>query len=191
MYMKGLQIRTKYSTSPIIKLDLGSGDFHRKGFIGIDLSHKADIPWDLGWGIPFRENTVDIIRSDHFFEHLDIDNLIFVLKECHRVLKPKGVLDITVPHIDPYIEAYLKKDLIFLKSKINDIPIKYENILATPFDIIMWLLYRNGDHKVFFDRDSIVHKLKISGFKIIKERRKNKKIDRNIRYSSIYITAIK
>ena len=117
--------------------------------------------------------------------------MIFVLKECHRVLKPKGVLDITVPHIDPYIEAYLKKDLIFLKSKINDIPIKYENILATPFDIIMWLLYRNGDHKVFFDRDSIVHKLKISGFKIIKERRKNKKIDRNIRYSSIYITAIK
>ncbi|WKZ25984.1 MAG: methyltransferase domain-containing protein [bacterium] len=191
MYITGKYKSYKYSARDILKLDLGSGDYKRKGFVGIDFSKGADISWDLLWGIPFGDDSVDEIKSDHFFEHLKIDELIYIFNECRRVLKKGGILDFTVPHIDPYINAYVKNDISFLKSKINDIPKKYKKVFDNPFDIMMWLLYRNGEHKVFFDKVSIVQKLKYVGFKKVTVRKVKTSEDINIRFSSIYVTAIK
>ena len=174
-----------------IKLNLGSSGMKSDGYVGIDLTNDADLVWDLTKGIPCDDDSVEEIRSDHFFEHLDIDNLLFVLSECHRVLKKGKDLNFTVPHLNPYINAYLKNDLKFLRNKINDIPQQYKKIYDTPFDIIMWLLYRNGEHKIFFDKTSIISKLRHVGFKKVKERNYRKNEDINKRYSSIYIVATK
>lgn len=174
-----------------IKLDLGSSSSQRHGFVGIDITEGSEMKWDLTRGIPFDDDSVEEIRSDHFFEHLDIDNLMSVLSECHRVLKKGKDLNFTVPHLNPYIKAYLKNDMKFLKNKIRDIPKEYKKIFDTPFDVIMWLIYRNGEHKTFFDKESIVSKLRHSGFKKIKVREYDKKTDINKRYSSIYIIATK
>lgn len=174
-----------------IKLDLGSSDLKRKGFLSVDMTKGADLICDLTKGIPYADSSVDMIKSDHFFEHLDIDQLIYVLSECYRVLKRGHKLDFTVPHIDPYMKAYLKNDINFLKRKISDVPYKYKEIFDTPFDIITWLIYRNGEHKTFFDRKSIVSKLKYVGFSKISIRKFDSKKDINKRFSSIYIEAIK
>jgi len=174
-----------------LKLDLGSGDQKRPGFIGIDLNPKADLQWDLRWGLPFGDNSVDEIRSDHFFEHLELTKVVELLKECYRVLKKGGKLDFSVPHIDPYIDAYLKRDFEFLQKKIFDTPKTEISIYNTCFDKISWLLYRSGEHKSCFDKESIIDKVKLAGFKNIKTREFDPKIDIQQRYSSIYIVAIK
>ncbi len=166
---------------------MGSSLSPKCGFVGIDLTEGSDLVWDLTWGIPFNSNSVAEIRSDHFFEHLGIDDLLFILKDCYRVLRKGGELNFTVPHIDPYINAYAKNDLKFLKRKITDVPLKYQKIYNNPFDLVMWLLYRNGDHKVFFDRNSIVSKLEYAGFRDVHLREYNKNEDVNKRYSSIYV----
>ena len=105
-----------------IRLDLGCGSIKRHGFTGLDLSIYPDIIWDISWGIPFNDNSVKEIRSDYFFEHLELLMVYKVLQECLRVLVPGGILDFTVPHIDPYIRAHLKNDFDFIKNKIYDIP---------------------------------------------------------------------
>jgi predicted SAM-dependent methyltransferase len=56
---------------------------------------------DLTKGIPFEDNSADGIFASHFLEHLSAFNAIKFLKECRRVLKPEGVLRISVP--DPEI----------------------------------------------------------------------------------------
>jgi len=173
------------------RLDLGCGSSKRDGFFGIDLDPKANLQWDIRNGIPFSDCTVAEIRSDHLFEHLDLDVVVSTFKECHRVLIPGGIFDFTVPHIDPYIEAYLKNDFKFLKEEIYDIPNGKEDYYNTCFDLLSWLLLREGEHKSLFDRQSLHAKLELAGFSIIRERVYDDKRDVNRRFSSIYMEAIK
>jgi predicted SAM-dependent methyltransferase len=48
----------------------------------------------------FEDNTFDFIFSEHFFEHLFLDEAIDLLQECYRILKPNGVVRIVVPDAD-------------------------------------------------------------------------------------------
>lgn len=174
-----------------LKLDLGSGGRKRAGFVDLDLCAEADIQWDIRWGIPFPDESVAEIRSDHFLEHLELPIVVDVLHECYRVLVPKGVLDFTVPHFDPYIEAYTRHDFNFLKQRIHDIPNNQEYLYATCFDRIAWLLHRSGEHKSLFDRESILHKVRLGGFSDVTTREYDEAKDDNRRFSSIYVVAIK
>lgn len=174
-----------------LKLDLGSGEGKKPGFIGIDLSSLAELQWDLTWGIPFDDNSVQEIRSDHFFEHLNIEQVVRLLKECYRVLALGGRLDFSVPHLDPYIDAYLNDDLDFLLEKIDDVPQDREELFQTCFDRIAWLLIRNGEHRSIFDKKSIIDKVILAGFSKVQTRSFDETCDTNYRFSSIYVVATK
>lgn len=178
-------------TSAEIKLDLGCGASKRPGFIGLDLNKAADLQWNILWGLPFDENSVFEIRSDHFFEHLELSDVVRIFSECRRILVPGGTLDFTVPHFDPYVDAYLRRDYKFLRERITDIPEGQEDLYGTCFDLISWLLHRSGEHRSMFDRDSILHKLKMAGFKKITIREFDPNIDVNWRFSSINVVAVK
>lgn len=88
------------------KLNLGSGDVLLKGFINIDLHPKADVRQDLRQPLPYAENTIDYIYSEHFIEHLTYDEARRLMNECYRVLKPCGVIRIATPDLDHLIDKY-------------------------------------------------------------------------------------
>ena len=50
--------------------------------------------------LEFEDNTFDFIFSEHFFEHLFLDESVELLEECYRILKPHGVIRIVVPDAD-------------------------------------------------------------------------------------------
>lgn len=179
-----------YSSS-VLRLDLGSGGIKRPGFIRLDLCSGVELQWDLKWGIPFPDESVVEIRSDHFFEHLELIQVVDIFRECWRVLVSGGLLDFTVPHIDPYLDAYLHKDLQFFLDRINDIPPEQKEIYSTCFDRLVWLLCRAGEHKSVFDSESIVAKLALAGFTDIRKREYDPLRDCNPRFSSIYVVARK
>jgi predicted SAM-dependent methyltransferase len=82
-----------------IALDIGCGPSKKEGFIGIDRLPLPNVDYvtDLEKGLDFlSDNSVDEIYTSNFFEH--IDNFEFFLKECHRVVKPSGCINIYVPH---------------------------------------------------------------------------------------------
>lgn len=174
-----------------IKLDLGCGSSKRIGFVSLDLLPEADIQWDIRWGIPFGDNSVIEIRSDHFLEHLELPMVVKVLHECRRVLVPGGVLDFTVPHINPYLDAYRQNDFKFMERKIFDVPKGQEHLYSTCWDRISWLLCRSGEHKSLFDKKSIISKVKLVGFTNVTTREYDRSKDTNCRFSSIYVVAAK
>jgi len=190
-YLKGKQLFEKLALKESLKLDLGAGSSKRPEHIGIDISHNADISWNLSWGLPLPDNTVEEIRSDHFFEHLDLSDAFNLFKECYRVLKPGGFLDFTIPHLDPFIDAYLAGDLSFLAEKINDITGNKSELYQTPWDYLSWLLLREGEHRALYDKASIIHKVQKAGFEIVIDREYDSHRDLNYRFSSIYIKATK
>lgn len=190
-YKKGLKKFEKLSKAKNIKLDLGSGISSRPGHVGVDRSDKAELSWDLSWGLPLPNDSVEEIRSDHFFEHLELDLAFKVFMECHRVLVPGGILDFTIPHLNPYLDAYSENNVDFLADKIHDIPKKHKELYQTAWDYISWLLLRNGQHRAIYDKESIIHKIRTAGFKSVDVREFDSNRDINFRFSSIYIKAIK
>lgn len=92
---------------PLI-LDLASGSraYRKKaqGRVTLDLLDlpNIDVVCDLNEGFPFLpDNCVDEIYSHNTLEH--IDNLLFLMDEIHRVLKPTGKKVLFVPHFsNPY-----------------------------------------------------------------------------------------
>lgn len=123
----------------MVKINLGSGFVGLPGWINYDNSIVArfgrwrwatqvlvswrllpksylDIRWppivvhDCRKGIPLADNSVDIIYSSHFFEHLYRSEVFCLLKECKRVLKPNGVMRVVLPDTEKFINIFLGVD---------------------------------------------------------------------------------
>ncbi|MCK4589181.1 MAG: methyltransferase domain-containing protein [Nanoarchaeota archaeon] len=83
------------------KLNLGCGNYKLKGYINVDINplFKPDTIIDLN-NIEsykqFESNEYDEIYMSHILEHLS--DPFSLMKEFHRILKPKGILKIKVPH---------------------------------------------------------------------------------------------
>ena len=92
-----------FQNQPIF-IELGCGQTRQAGVIGIDRfeAESVDIVADIEKGLPFLpDNSVDEVSSRHVLEH--IENLEFLIREIHRVLKPGGVHRAIVPHFsNPY-----------------------------------------------------------------------------------------
>lgn len=81
------------------KLNLGCGMTPLAGYVNIDREPYAltDMKLDMdGEEWPFLDGSVSDIRAYHVLEHMD--DLLWVMKECYRVLEPGGLLEITTPH---------------------------------------------------------------------------------------------
>jgi len=58
---------------------------------------KPDIVRDIERGLPFDDNSIDEVHSEHLLEHVAPDNIDYFMYECWRVLKDKGKFTCIVP----------------------------------------------------------------------------------------------
>ena len=89
-------------------LDIGCGRKKITGAIGLDLVALpgVDIVADLNRRLPIKDNEFDVVHADQVMEH--VEDLIGLVYEVHRILKPGGIFLGHVPyfrsswaHIDP------------------------------------------------------------------------------------------
>ena len=95
-----------------IKLNLGCGTDYKEGWINIDNNSdnnitRLDINWDLTNPLPFKENTVNFIYNEHFYEHLSVEQGKSLVRNCMSVLAPGGVLRIAMPDLAVAVNNYL------------------------------------------------------------------------------------
>ena len=94
-----------FDNTPLM-LNLGGNQQH-SGWINVHVQslspghdgHVAEVVRDVGdlYGIP--DNTVDALYCSHALEHMKIAQLEATLDEWSRVLKPGGVLFLSVPDL--------------------------------------------------------------------------------------------
>jgi predicted SAM-dependent methyltransferase len=101
-------------------LNLGCGDYFskEKEWVNLDFvsSHEEVIAHNLLKGIPFEDNTFDLVYHSHVLEHFSKEDGEILISECFRVLKPNGVLRIAIPDL----ERIAKKYLYFLEQGISN-----------------------------------------------------------------------
>lgn len=68
---------------------------------------KKTILWDLSKGIPFADQTFDVVYHCHVLEHIDRENALSFVKECNRVLKTGGIIRIVVPDFEIAAKEYV------------------------------------------------------------------------------------
>ncbi len=66
------------------------------------------IAWDLVKGIPFPDDTFDVVYHSHFLEHIPKEEAPGFLAECGRVLKPGGILRVVLPDLQLLTKSYME-----------------------------------------------------------------------------------
>jgi len=82
--------------------------------------------YDLSDNVPFYENSVDVVYSSHFLEHLSKANGYLFLENIYNSLKPGGLLRLVLPDLDIAINSFNEgkidstQDLFFYTSEDFD-----------------------------------------------------------------------
>ncbi len=86
-----------------MKLNLGCGKDIKEGYINLDWNRVKgiNVVHNLNkFPYPFSDEYFEEILAKDVLEHLD--KITDVIKELHRILKPRGILKINVPHFSSY-----------------------------------------------------------------------------------------
>jgi predicted SAM-dependent methyltransferase len=95
-----------------MKLHLGCGRKYIEGFKHVDLQDFDHIDYrtsvdDLNFA---EDNSVTLIYVAHVLEHFGRNEYKNVLQEWFRVLKPNGILRLSVPSFEATVQYYTKKN---------------------------------------------------------------------------------
>jgi predicted SAM-dependent methyltransferase len=102
---------------------------------------------NLKYGIPIENSQVDFIYSSHFLEHLDRLSGQRLLEECLRVLKPGGVIRISVPDLACAWELYQRGEKARMLHDyffVEEAPGFSQHRYAYDFEILQTLLHDVG-----------------------------------------------
>lgn len=87
---------------------LGCGPINHPAFINVDAIPLPHVHYvgSIARLPMFGDDTVDLLYASHCLEHISYHKTREVLAEWYRVLKPGGVLRVSVPDLDRLIEIY-------------------------------------------------------------------------------------
>lgn len=161
------RLRELRSSGPLL-LNLGSGTHNVPGWVNVDLWgwHAAwgvhpDVVWDLRRPLPLPDGSVEGISMEHVLEHLPADVGLSAVEQCHRLLRPGGVLRLSVPDFGRYARSYAAvltgsgEDADFLARQRPGRP--------TPLMAVSEVVYHHG-HVSVWDAETLVALLRCAGF---------------------------
>jgi len=92
-------------------LNLGCGDIYIPDQSWINVDYEASPPWvyahNLLRPLPFSSSCFDLVYTSHFLEHIPKDKVLIFLCECYRVLRPGGILRVTLPDAAEMFQQFL------------------------------------------------------------------------------------
>ena len=142
-------------------LNIGCGAYYSTNtewtnvdFISYD---KQVIAHNLLQGIPFKDDSFDLLYHSHVLEHFSKKDGENLLKECHRVLKKDGIIRIVVPDLERLAIDYLKALSTAIEQPSNELlRANYEWMLLEMYDQTM-RNSRAGEMGNYLHQDVIIN----------------------------------
>jgi predicted SAM-dependent methyltransferase len=104
------------------RLHWGCGRKPAPGWINSDRQDRpgVDLPCDIRDGLPVPADHFDYAASMHALQEIAYPELVGVLRELRRVLRPGGVLRFGLPDLERAIDAYLRRDVAYFGIPDHD-----------------------------------------------------------------------
>jgi SAM-dependent methyltransferase len=100
--------------SEVRRLNWGCGDTVVRGWINSDIKEGPGIlSCDVREGLPLDSDSIDYVVSIHALPEFKYAELVGVLEELRRVLRPGGVLRLALPNLERAFDAYRRGDKDF------------------------------------------------------------------------------
>lgn len=180
------------------KLHLGCGGRKVTGWLNVDvIGSEYDIDLGQGW-LPWRNNSLEAVVSQHVVEHLDLTReLVPLFRELKRVCKPGAELYISCPDMEKACKFYFDdKGEEMLFNRKSRFP-SFDLGGVPTVQMINDLFHREGEHKNLFDLELMKWLLETSGFSQVERIEEADLLDRfpefparNDDYVSLYVKAI-
>ena len=160
-----------------IGLQIGCGSNVIDGWLNTDIGPKNEeiMYMDATKPFPFEDETFGFVFSEHLFEHLPYYGGFKMLNECYRVLKPGGVIRMSLPTLNFLVDLFLNKekeenkDYIEWSLRTFDKSGCINDIKGSKACFTINNFYRFWGHQVMYDEDTIIEMLQNAGFKDIKK----------------------
>ncbi|MBN8560364.1 MAG: methyltransferase domain-containing protein [Leptolyngbya sp. UWPOB_LEPTO1] len=184
-----IKVKLFFRRAQMNRLEIGCGTSRKPGFVTTDINRTADYPFDLRIGLPFPDHSIDFIYSEHVLEHLNWRDLIALLQDCRRVLKPNGILSVVVPNARIYLNAYASSEHFDHKAFCSH---PCGLLYKSKIDYVNYIFYMDGYHRYMFDEDNMIAVLREAGFSQARLRPFDPELDQLGRqYESLYAEALK
>ena len=91
-------------------LNLGCGRRFHRDWTNIDFAPLSPNvrAYDLRRGIPFPDDTFEVVYHSHLLEHFPKHKALSFIQECYRVLSPRGTIRVAVPDLERIAQMYLQ-----------------------------------------------------------------------------------
>ena len=162
------QLVTNYlAKAPIRKLQIGCGSNPLPGWLNTDFYPYSEqhVHLDATKAFPLPDEAFDFVFSEHMIEHIPFQDAFTMLKECHRVLKPGGVVRIVTPDLQFLWRLYepsrseLEARYIDWSLDTYDLP-KVSNQAA----IVINNFVRDWGHLFIYDEETLQALFQRTGF---------------------------
>lgn len=164
---RGGIVRRYLSSSPCPKLQVGAGFNGIEGWLNADiLPRQRDyIYLDATKRLPFANSTFAFVYSEHMIEHIGYRSACEFLQECHRALRPGGVLRLSTPDLAVLIGMFVRNDDPIASEYVDYavrayVPHATENVKA----FVLNNFFYNWGHAFIFDRATLSATLTQAGF---------------------------
>jgi GT2 family glycosyltransferase/predicted SAM-dependent methyltransferase len=144
-----------------LHVQLGCGPNKLPGWVNIDAepTYAPDIVWDLRQGVPLEPNSADVIYSEHFFEHIELNDGLTLLRSCLACLQPGGTMRIAMPDLADAVRRYLSpewRDQDWLRDPVY----AYIDTPAHMLNVSM----RAWEHRYLYDEEDLLRRMTQCGF---------------------------
>jgi predicted SAM-dependent methyltransferase len=181
------------------KINLGSGTVLKKGYLNVDIYPGGDVTIDLRKNLPFESASCGRIFSEHFLEHLEhleYPNIGYpsdarrILAECYRVLRPGGLLSLSVPDAEwPILDYPAGPGAPFYRTGMDN---NWFPRGITRIEAINRWFRQAGEHPFMYDFETLQQLLQQIGFIDIRRRPYDPAEDADLRrLGSLFILARK
>ncbi len=101
-------------------LNIGCGYTYHSDWENVDFASTGEgvKAHNLLKGIPFENNTFEVVYHSHVLEHFLKQDAEKLISECYRVLKPGGTIRIAIPDLEPIARNYIR----YLEEALNNVP---------------------------------------------------------------------
>lgn len=151
-------------------VQLGCGPNGRDGWVNVDCFPRETVNcfYDIRKNLPFDDDSVRGIFSEHVVEHLDYTQSIpTFLAECYRCLAPGGVLRIIVPDAGRYLLAYAAggfTEFVPLRPLVDHQDRWFKHKYHTPMELVNAVFHQGVEHEFGYDAETLEFVLRNAGF---------------------------